>query len=572
MKPSPSRPGASVVIPSAEYEDLVRQESAARGLDVSLTIADGPGLVGAIRQCDGDATTGAVGLIVQAIPDGAAFMAAIAGAGKPVVVLGVGRGERGRRALGVGQARQPEQEQLYQAAIGQAGGLAARDSEELFDAVLALACSAETAWPSGAGGAILSLSPGLGALAADACEDAHLDLPALAPETQAQLAELAPGLLAADNPVLLDSQTSGEQLAKALALLSADSGVGGIILILAALNAEQCEAALEVWPETPWRPQEPPVNREIESDSGASTPPRAASASFSAKLLAGANRRKALVLCSGPAAGFVATERRQVPCFPTPERAARACRALMTYAERQSTKAQHSALSTQHSPEPMNIEGEGVMDEHETKRLLDRWGVAVVPGTLVTGPGRNDFTPVRKLAIHFGFPVVLKAIRRDIVDKAGMGAVASGLATVDQLQQAWGRMHERFPDAAWLVHPMLPGDVELVVGARRDPVFGPYVFFGGGGIMTELYGDVSMRIAPFSTREAVEMIEETKAAQLLRGFHGLPVHDLAEIGDVLVRVGQLMLGQPTVQQLEINPLLVTEKGPIVTEAIAVIGA
>ncbi|MDE3075916.1 MAG: acetate--CoA ligase family protein, partial [Chloroflexota bacterium] len=134
------------------------------------------------------------------------------------------------------------------------------------------------------------------------------------------------------------------------------------------------------------------------------------------------------------------------------------------------------------------------------------------------------------------------------------------------------QMHERFPNAAWLVHPMLPGDVELVIGARRDPVFGPYVFFGGGGIMTELYGDVSMRVAPFSQREATEMIEETKAALLMRGFHGLPLHDLNEVADILVNVGRLMLGQPSVRQLEINPLLLTEKGPVVMEAIAVIGS
>ena len=218
----------------------------------------------------------------------------------------------------------------------------------------------------------------------------------------------------------------------------------------------------------------------------------------------------------------------------------------------------------------MTIEGSGVMDEHEAKRLLDRWGVPVVPETLITGPGRHEFTPIRKLAIHFGFPVVLKAIHRDIIHKTELGAVAVGIPDVDRLKLAWEDMHARFPDAAWLIQPFLPGDVEVIVGARRDPVFGPVVVFGTGGVMTELYHDVALRIAPLSEQDALDMIQETKAAELMRGFRGLPVHDPREVAEIIVNIGQLMLGQPSVLELDVNPLLLTEKGPIAVDAMAVI--
>lgn len=260
-----------------------------------------------------------------------------------------------------------------------------------------------------------------------------------------------------------------------------------------------------------------------------------------------------------------------LPAFPTPERTARAYRVLVDYTAAIQQKRASIYVSSQDSVTPMNIEGSGVMDEHETKRLLDRWEITVVPETLVTGPGRHEFTPLRKLAIHFGFPVVLKAVRKDIIDKVGMGAVASGLQDVDELELAWEKMHDKFPDAAWLVHPMLPGDIELVIGAHRDPAFGPVILLGGGGVMTELYNDIAVRVAPYSMDDAMAMIEETRSAALMRGFHGLPVHDPVEVAAVLVKVGNLMLGQPTVQELAINPLLLTEKGPIVMDAMAVIG-
>jgi len=219
----------------------------------------------------------------------------------------------------------------------------------------------------------------------------------------------------------------------------------------------------------------------------------------------------------------------------------------------------------------MNIEGSGTMDEYETKRLLDRWGVPVVPETLVTGPGRHEFTPIRKLATHLNFPVALKAIRRDIVRKSEAGAVVVGIPSVDHLKTAWEDMHRRFPDAAWLIQPFLPGDVEVIIRARRHPAFGPVLTFGTGGVMTELYDDVSMRVAPLTKNDAREMIEETKAATLLRGFRGLPVHDLGEIVEIVVKVGELMLGQPSVLEIELDPLLITEQGPVTVDAKAVIG-
>ncbi|MBV8085040.1 MAG: acetate--CoA ligase family protein [Chloroflexi bacterium] len=219
----------------------------------------------------------------------------------------------------------------------------------------------------------------------------------------------------------------------------------------------------------------------------------------------------------------------------------------------------------------MNIDGAGIMDEHETNKLLDRWAIPVVPGTLVTGPGRHEFTPIRKLASNFSFPVALKAIREDIVFKTDLGAVVVGVPNVNELAKVWEDMHQRFPDAAWLIQPFLPGDLEVIVAAQRHPVLGPFVSIAPGGIMRDLYRDVAVRPAPLSIEDALEMIAETKLGELLTGFRGLPPHEPREVAEVVVNAGWLMVGQPQVRELEIGPLLLTEQGPVAVGSRAAIG-
>jgi acetate---CoA ligase (ADP-forming) len=256
--------------------------------------------------------------------------------------------------------------------------------------------------------------------------------------------------------------------------------------------------------------------------------------------------------------------------YPTPERTVRAYKAMVDYAATRQRQGRDLQPTRHELPTPMNIEGAGIMDEHEAERLLDRWGIPVVPGTLVTGPGRHELTPIRKLATHFGYPVVLKAIQRDLTHKSEQGAIALGLASNEQLRDAWEAMHTRFPDAAWLIQPFLPGDVEVVIRGWRNPTCGPVVSFASGGVLTELYHDIAHRVAPLTEDDALEMIQETKAQALLGGFHGLPVHDPRELAEVIVRIGDLMVGQPSVQEIKAEPLLVTEKGPFVVGASAVI--
>jgi acetate---CoA ligase (ADP-forming) len=527
----PRLPGRiSFASQSGAYGGIFFEEIKRRGIGVSTFVSIGNQLdvshADMIAWLAADPRTAVIALFVEAVTDGAAFMEAARSAGKPLVILKAGRTHAGSRASASHTGSLAGEHEVYEAAFRQAGAILAHDTEEFFDAAVTLAAYEGRALPASNRVGIMTISGGPCVIASDTCEEVGLEAPVLAPETQGRIRQLIPAFGASGNPVDMTPQVAPEAIAGCVEAVAADPSVDGLIFINVGRDFPEFgtafAAAAEQLPVTAFVTSAPAVLAGLEG---------------------------------------------KVPNMPTPERAVRAYKALVDYGRRRGTPI---PAPSQRQVVPMSIEGSGLMDEYEAKRLLDRWDVPVVPETLVTGPGRHEFTPIRKLATHFGFPVVLKAIRRDLVHKSEMGAVVVGIPDIDQLKAAWEAMHARFPDAAWLVQPYLPGDVEVIVGAKRDPVFGPVVIFGTGGVLTELYHDVAMRVAPIDEAAALEMIEATKAAELMRGFRGLPVHDPREVAEVLVRVGELMLGQPSVLELDVNPLLLTEKGPIAVDAMALI--
>ena len=527
----PRAPGRiSFASQSGAYGGIFFEEIKRRGIGVSKFVSIGNQLdvshADMIAWLAADPQTAVIALFVEGVTDGPAFMEAACNAGKPLVILKAGRTHAGSRASASHTGSLAGEREVYEAAFRQAGAILARDTEEFFDAAVTLAAYEGRPLPASGRVGIMTISGGPCVIASDACEEVGLEVPVLAPETQGRIRQLIPAFGASGNPVDMTPQVAPEAIAGCVEAVAADPSVDGMIFINVGRDFPEFgtafAAAAEKLPVTAFVTSAPAVLAGLEG---------------------------------------------KVPNLPTPERAVRAYKALVDYGRRRAS----APTVANRGVTPMRFEGgSGLMDEYEAKRLLDRWGVPVVPETLVTGPGRHEFTPIRKLATHFGFPVVLKAIRRDLVHKSEMGAVMVGIPDIDQLKVAWEAMHVRFPDAAWLVQPYLPGDVEVIVGAKRDPVFGPVVIFATGGVLTELYHDVAMRVAPINEAGALEMIEATKAAELMRGFRGLPVHDPREVAEVLVRVGELMLGQPSVLELDVNPLLLTEKGPIAVDAMALI--
>lgn len=176
-------------------------------------------------------------------------------------------------------------------------------------------------------------------------------------------------------------------------------------------------------------------------------------------------------------------------------------------------------------------------------------------------------------AEQIGYPVALKVVSRDIPHKSDVGGVRLGLtgplAVADAHAALVTSVAVRAPGAeieGVMVAEMIRGEYELVVGVKRDPTFGPTILVGLGGVWVELLEDVAMRICPLSPTDAVDMIAELKALPLLRGYRGRPGCDIAAVEDLLLRVAAFADAEPSVLELDLNPVLV---GPVGSGAIAV---
>jgi acetyltransferase len=202
------------------------------------------------------------------------------------------------------------------------------------------------------------------------------------------------------------------------------------------------------------------------------------------------------------------------------------------------------------------------LGEADTRPILEAYGMTLVPGGFAEG-----FAQASAIAGDIGYPVALKVVSEQILHKSDMGGIALNIDSDSALKNAIEAMKVKITAAAndaiidgYLVEKMALKGLEVIVGMRRDPTFGPLVMFGLGGVYVELFKDVGFGIAPLSPEYAEEMIFSTKAGRLLQAFRGGPVYDLDAVVEVIGRLSQLSLDFPQVSEIEINPLLVLPEG------------
>ena len=178
-----------------------------------------------------------------------------------------------------------------------------------------------------------------------------------------------------------------------------------------------------------------------------------------------------------------------------------------------------------------------------------------------------------QVAEEIGYPVVLKVVSPDIIHKFDVGGVILNLKGPEEVWKAFNRIlenvKEHTPNAKVLgvtVQEMAPPSTEIIVGAIKDPQFGSALMFGLGGIFVEVLKDVTFRIAPITEEEAKEMITEIKAYPLLKGYRGMPPADIEAIAQILVNTSRLVTDHPEINELDLNPIIVYEKGAKVVDA------
>ncbi len=212
--------------------------------------------------------------------------------------------------------------------------------------------------------------------------------------------------------------------------------------------------------------------------------------------------------------------------------------------------------------EDVRSQGRTFLLEHEAYEVMRAYGFPVIPSALA-----KTADQAAQAASQIGFPVVLKIASQDVIHKFDFGGVKLDLKNLTEVRRAYSEILKnvkaRKPDArisGVLVEPMAPPGKEVILGTNRDPQFGPILMFGLGGIYVEVLQDVTFRLAPIRELAAKMMIKRTRAHIILEGFRGEPPSDTEAVEDCLKRLSQLVTDFDEIQELDINPLLVFEKG------------
>ena len=213
-------------------------------------------------------------------------------------------------------------------------------------------------------------------------------------------------------------------------------------------------------------------------------------------------------------------------------------------------------------------EGRTTLLEPEAKTICMEYGIPVTKFKLAS----SEENAVEH-AHEIGFPVVLKIVSPDIVHKFDVGGVILNLKNGRQVREAYKKIISNVkrckPDArivGILVQEMAPSSTEVIVGMTKDPQFGPALMFGLGGIFVEVLKDVSFRVAPITERDAREMITEIKGYPVLMGYRGMPPADVDTLVQILLKTSKLVTEHLEVDQLDLNPIMVYEKGAKVVDA------
>ncbi len=465
--------------------------------------------------------------------------------GKPYLLWKVGSSEAGARAAASHTANLGGAMALYRAAFRQSGIIEVADVNELADRAHALLTPRK---PKGNRVAVVTLSGGAGVLMADHCAPAGLELPALSPETLARLKEILPPYAGLNNPIDLTGNIAAKQenMIESLRLVVNDPQVDMMGVCLAAVSGA-VGIQLAKWVAQVARSTDKPI--------------------LVAWVANEATTQE----------GYDALAQAQVPRYDTPVRCVLGMDALWRFAKAQQDCLRIAAepILRIHRPNQQRMMATQQQDlpEYLAKQVLADYGISVTPEALATSADEAVAS-----AQQLGFPVALKIMSAGIPHKTEAGGVRIGLADAAGVRQAYqdilDNARQYAPKAhidGVLVQAMVSGGVEVIVGINNDPLFGPAIMFGLGGIFAEVLKDVSFRILPITRSEAIDMVREIKAFPILDGARGRPKADVEALVDTLVKLAALALDlKEHVAEIDINPLFVLPRGQGVFAADALI--
>ncbi|MFT3779312.1 MAG: bifunctional acetate--CoA ligase family protein/GNAT family N-acetyltransferase [Ottowia sp.] len=519
---------------------------AALGSHTAVSLADVLDFLAADRHTQG------IVVYMEGISNARRFTSALRAAAnaKPVVVLKAGRKLAGNAAAQTHSSAIVGSDDVFDAVLRRAGAVRVRSFVELFSAAM---CLASRYRPVGRRLAIVTNGGGPGVLAADWVSELGLELGVLGPETASALAPQLPANASLSDLIDLSEDAGAEHYRAAIEAASKDRQVDGVLAIYSPKFGGDADAVAQVLVQA--RPR----------------------------------MGKPLVACwMGDASvqgGRHALAESLVPSFRTPEGAVGAFGNIASFYQNQQLLQQTPPpLSSLAAPD---VEGarlliEGVLTERrkvltemESKSLLSAFHIPVTQTLLA-----RTSAEAMMIATQLGFPVALKIDSPDISHKSDVGGVALNVMNAAAVRDVWQDMtdavRKKRPDArinGITVQAMArkPRGRELYIGVVTDEPFGPVIAFGAGGTMIELMNDQAMELPPLNQFLARRLIERSRVHETLGDWRGAPAVDLAALEQVLLRVSEMVCGLPQLREMDINPIIVDDKGALAVDARIVIG-
>ena len=448
----------------------------------------------------------------------------------PLVTVVAGRSAAGHRAAASHTAAAATPAVTQEALFQQAGVIATSGLGELLDTAALLA---HQPVPTGPRVAVVSNAGGAGVLAADACTDAGLTCAALGEATVRELTKLLPTGAAYAGPVDTTAAIDPERFTRCLDLVGADEGVDAVVAIVV--------------------------------PTAVSDPVPGIAAARVGKPLAGVvlGQDETVRVLQGPAG-------QRIPSYSFPERAVRAFARAWSYGRwlarpegKVPAVGDLSAAARIIQPFLAESPEGGWLPPDACMNVLDAYGIPTVPWRSVTSA--DDAV---RAAAELGDHVVLKADVPGLVHKTEEGAVELDLRGEQDVRRAYARFTEAFGDRlhSVIVQQMARPGVEVLCGIVQEPLFGPLVVFGLGGVTTDVIQDRAARLTPLTDVDAAELIRSIRGTQLLFGFRGKPAVDTAALEDALLRLSRLANDHPDIAEIDINPVIAYPDGVTAVDA------
>ncbi len=501
-----------------------------------------------LESYETDPKINVVGLYMEGVREGRELMeiGSRVSREKPVLTIKVGRTELGSKAALSHTGTLAGSDQVYDTAFKQSGIVRVETIEELVDGLKATSMLPRA---SSSKIAILTECGGPGIISMDEIDnDDVAELAHVSTETVEKLKEALPPMAMVCKPdgyIDMTAAALEKEHADAMRLLLDDPGVDSLLVISLPPTFLPAEGVAEVIAEVAAEYDKP----------------------VAACFMKGEDME--------PSRKYL--EEHGVPTFETPERSARALinnikcsleiksdrvRGLKPQDKLLFNKDKFSNLITEFTPEERNPL------EPEVYDFLEKYEIDLLPHSFVAS--RDE---ALAKAEELGYPLVMKVVSPQVIHKSDVGGVKLNLKNSEEVGKAYDGLmadiKKNVPNAdikGVILTPMAAGGLEVIIGVTRDPQFGPTVMFGLGGVFVEVFKDISFRIAPFTEEDAREMIEETRAYQLLKGVRGEKPKDIEALAELLVKIGDLVTLNPAIKELDLNPVMVQEDGFTILDA------